>query len=75
MVENFLLPQWRAGALAGAISAQAFYIRVGVGETITTLDVLEGRMSAEIGIADARPAEFIILRFCQMMPESLSIPT
>ncbi|QJW89130.1 phage tail sheath family protein [Spirosoma taeanense] len=70
MVENFLTLQWRAGALAGARPEQAFYVKVGLNETMTALDVLEGRMIVEIGMAAVRPAEFIILRFSHKMQES-----
>src|SRR5690606_15075040 len=42
MIENFLTLQWRAGALQGAKPEQAFFVRVGLGETMTALDVLEG---------------------------------
>ncbi len=70
MIENFLLLQWRAGALAGAKPEHAFYVRVGLGETMTALDILEGRMNVEIGMAVVRPAEFIILKFSHKMQES-----
>ncbi|MBD2700750.1 phage tail sheath subtilisin-like domain-containing protein [Spirosoma sp. BT702] len=70
MVENFLTLQWRAGALAGAKPDQAFYVKVGLNETMTALDILEGRMIVEIGMAAIRPAEFIILRFSHKMQES-----
>ncbi len=70
MIENFLILQWRAGALAGAKPEQAFYVSVGLNETMTALDILEGRMIVEIGMAVVRPAEFIILRFSHMMQES-----
>lgn len=70
MIENFLTIQWRAGALAGAKPDDAFYVRVGLGQTMTSLDVLEGRMIIEIGMAAVRPAEFIILRFSHKMQES-----
>jgi phage tail sheath protein FI len=62
MIENFLLLQWRAGALQGAKPEDAFYVRIGLNETMTALDILEGRMIVEIGMAVVRPAEFIILR-------------
>jgi len=68
MIENFLTNQWRDGALAGAKPEDAFYVRVGLGTTMTALDVLEGRMNVEIGMAVARPAEFIILRFSHLLP-------
>ncbi|MEM8906790.1 MAG: phage tail sheath C-terminal domain-containing protein [Bacteroidota bacterium] len=70
MIENFLILQWRAGALAGAKPDQAFFVKIGLGETMTALDILEGRMIVEIGMAVVRPAEFIILRFSHKMQES-----
>ncbi len=70
MIDNFLILQWRAGALQGAKPEQAFYVNVGLNETMTALDILEGRMIIEIGMAVVRPAEFIILRFSHKMAES-----
>lgn len=70
MIENFLVLQWRAGALVGAKPDQAFYVRCGLGTTMTSLDILEGRMNVEIGMAVVRPAEFIILQFSHKMQES-----
>ncbi|HVI44772.1 MAG TPA: phage tail sheath family protein [Chitinophaga sp.] len=70
MIENFLINQWRAGALAGAKPEHAFYVKVGINETMTAFDILEGRMIVEIGLAVVRPAEFIILRFSHKMQES-----
>jgi phage tail sheath protein FI len=70
MIENFLTLQWRAGALAGAKPEHAFYVRCGLGTTMTSLDILEGRMNVEIGMAVVRPAEFIILQFSHKMQES-----
>jgi uncharacterized protein len=67
MIENFLILQWRAGAMNGAKPEDAFFVRVGLGETMTELDILEGRMIVEIGMAVVRPAEFIILRFSHKM--------
>ncbi len=70
MIENFLRLQWRAGALQGSKPEKAFFVKVGLGETMTALDILEGRMIVEIGMAVVRPAEFIILRFMHKLPES-----
>lgn len=70
MIENFLTLEWRRGALAGAKPTDAFFVKVGLGETMTSLDILEGRMIIEIGLAVVRPAEFIILRFSHKMQES-----
>ncbi|MCB0396112.1 MAG: phage tail sheath family protein [Flavobacteriales bacterium] len=70
MIENFLVKLWREGALAGAKPEQAFFVKVGLGETMTPLDILEGRMNVEIGMAAVRPAEFIILKFSHKLQES-----
>jgi hypothetical protein len=68
MMEDYLIQQWRAGALQGTSPHYAFYVRVGLGETMTEQDILEGRMIVEIGLAVVRPAEFIILRFMHRIP-------
>lgn len=70
MIENFLTVQWRQGALAGAVPQQAFFVKVGLGETMTAQDILEGRMIVEVGMAVVRPAEFIVLRFAHKMQTS-----
>lgn len=70
MIENFLLLQWRAGALQGSTPEKAYFVKVGLGETMSALDILEGRLIVEIGMAVVRPAEFIILRFMHKLPES-----
>lgn len=70
MIENFLITLWRQGALQGAKPEHAFYVAVGLGKTMTALDILEGRMIVEVGMAVVRPAEFIILRFSHKMAES-----
>ncbi|MBR9997746.1 MAG: phage tail sheath family protein [Cyclobacteriaceae bacterium] len=70
MIENFLTNLWRQGALQGAKPEHAFYVAVGLGKTMTSVDILEGRMIVEIGMAVVRPAEFIILQFSHKMAES-----
>jgi phage tail sheath protein FI len=56
--------------LAGAKPEHAFFVKVGLGQTMSAIDILEGRMIVEIGMAAVRPAEFIILRFSHKMQES-----
>lgn len=70
MIENFLNQQWKAGALAGSKPEEAFYVRVGLGQTMTPQDILEGTMNIEIGMAVVRPAEFIVLKFSHKMQEA-----
>ncbi|QDA61601.1 phage tail sheath family protein [Hymenobacter jejuensis] len=70
MIENFLTTLWRQGALQGIKPEHAFYVAVGLGKTMTALDILEGRLNVEIGMAVVRPAEFIILKFSHKLAES-----
>ncbi len=67
MIQNYLTQQWKAGALMGASTKEAFFVHIGLGETMTELDIWEGRLIVEIGMAVVRPAEFIILRFMHKM--------
>ncbi len=69
LIENYLTQQWHAGALMGNKPDQAFYVRVGLGTTMTQADIDAGRMIVEIGMAVVRPAEFIILRFSHKMSD------
>lgn len=70
MISNFLTQQWTLGALAGATPEQAFYVNIGLGQTMSPQDVLEGRLVVEIGMAVVRPAEFIILRFMHQLQQA-----
>ncbi|TPN87000.1 phage tail sheath family protein [Aquimarina algicola] len=69
MIESFLYGIWQQGGLAGATEEQAYFVNIGLGKTMTQQDILEGRMIVEIGIAAARPAEFIILKFSHKLQE------
>jgi phage tail sheath protein FI len=70
MIENYLTQKWREGALAGATTKEAFFVRCGLGTTMNSQDILEGRMYVEIGMAVVRPAEFIILKFFHKLQTS-----
>jgi uncharacterized protein len=67
MLENYFTTQWKNGALMGASTKEAFYVHIGLGETMSELDIWEGRMIVEIGLAVVRPAEFIVLTFMHKM--------
>ncbi|WP_299243413.1 phage tail sheath C-terminal domain-containing protein [uncultured Aquimarina sp.] len=69
MIESFLYGIWQQGGLVGSTEEQAYFVNVGLGKTMTQQDILEGRMVVEIGIAAARPAEFIILKFSHKLQE------
>ncbi|MDX1475463.1 MAG: phage tail sheath subtilisin-like domain-containing protein, partial [Reinekea sp.] len=70
MIQNFLTGVWKRGGLAGSSPADAFSVSVGLGETMTAVDILEGRMNITVLVAVTRPAEFIEITFQQQMQKS-----
>jgi phage tail sheath protein FI len=64
-VSAFLLTQWRNGALFGTKPEQAFFVRCDE-TTMTSDDILNGRMITVVGVAIVRPAEFVIFRVQQI---------
>lgn len=62
MINNYLMQKWRQGALAGTKPEDAFFVKVGLGETMIEQDIVDGRIIIEIGMAAVRPAEFILMR-------------
>jgi hypothetical protein len=70
LIETYLEGLWRQGALAGATQADAYFVSVGLGQSMTPQDILEGRMIINIGVAAVRPAEFIVLRFSHKLQQS-----
>jgi phage tail sheath protein FI len=70
MVRNFLTSVWKRGGLAGASPDDAFSVFVGLGETMTADDILEGLMKVSVLVAVSRPAEFIEITFQQQMQKS-----
>jgi len=70
MISNFLVNQWKAGALAGSTPEEAFSVHLGLGETMTPNDILDGYMKVTVKVAIVRPAEFIVITFVQKMQTS-----
>lgn len=70
MITNFLTGVWKRGGLMGAVPEDAFSVHVGLGETMTPNDVLEGILRVTVLVAMVRPAEFIEITFQQQMPKS-----
>ncbi|MEM7488915.1 MAG: phage tail sheath C-terminal domain-containing protein [Pseudomonadota bacterium] len=70
MIENFLTSVWKQGGLAGSVPTDAFSVHVGLGDTMTPVDVLEGILRITVLVAVVRPAEFIEITFQQQMQKS-----
>lgn len=71
LISNFLTSLWRSGALAGSTQRDAFAVRVGLGLTMTTQDVTDGRLRVEVMLAVVRPAEFHHITLEQMLVGSV----
>lgn len=70
MIENFLHSVWRQGGLAGAVPEDAYSVHVGLGDTMTAEDILEGILRVTVLVAITRPAEFIEITFQQQLQKS-----
>ena len=59
MLQNFLTSVWNRGGLVGAAPAEEFSVDVGLGETMTPDDILEGilRVSVPVSVTQQPPAE------------------
>jgi hypothetical protein len=69
-IRNFLTGIWKRGGLAGASPDDAFAVFAGLGETMTSVDILEGILRVTVLVAVTRPAEFIEITFQQQMQRS-----
>lgn len=63
-ITQFLVTEWRNGALMGTKPAEAFFVKVDR-TTMTQSDIDNGRLICIIGLAVVKPAEFVIFRLAQ----------
>ncbi|WP_417493968.1 phage tail sheath family protein [Maricaulis sp.] len=59
-VTDFLTGLWREGALSGATPREGFWVRCGLGQTMTATDIQTNTVRVQVGLAVLRPAEFIV---------------
>ena len=60
-IAGFLDHLWRQGALAGATAEESYYVLCGDANN-PPAEQADGRLLAEVGVAPAIPAEFVVLR-------------
>ena len=70
MIDGFLRGVWKRGGLAGTSPEDAYSIHIGLGDTMTPEDILEGILRISVFVAITRPAEFIEITFQQQMQKS-----
>jgi phage tail sheath protein FI len=67
VIANSLMQKWSMGALAGSKQEDAFYVRCGLGTTMSQNDIDQSRLIIEIGMAVIKPAEFVIIKMTYQM--------
>jgi hypothetical protein len=70
MISNFLNNLWQSGGLQGSTPKDAYSVQCGLGQTMTSLDILNGIMRVAVKVAMIHPAEFIIITYEQQMAKS-----
>ncbi len=61
VIRRFLDDIWKQGGFRGSKPEHAYGLKLGLGETMTEQDVLQGRLRIQVMMALLRPAEFIVI--------------
>jgi len=64
-IVSFMHGLFRKGAFQGAKASDAYFIRCGLGDTMTQEDIDAGQVIVIVGFAPLKPAEFVIVRIQQ----------
>jgi phage tail sheath protein FI len=65
----FMNGLFRAGAFQGQTAKEAYFVRCGLGDTMTQGDIDRGQVIVMVGFAPLKPAEFVIVRIQQKVGE------
>jgi phage tail sheath protein FI len=64
-IESFMNGLFRAGAFQGSKASDAYFVRCGLGDTMTQGDIDRGQVIVLVGFAPLKPAEFVVVRIQQ----------
>jgi len=64
-IGSFMNGLFRSGAFQGATAKDAYFVRCGLGDTMTQGDIDRGQVIVIVGFAPLKPAEFVIVRIQQ----------
>ncbi len=64
-IDSFMNGLFRAAAFQGAKASDAYFVRCGLGDTMTQGDIDRGQVVVIVGFAPLKPAEFVIVRIQQ----------
>ncbi len=68
-IGQFMNGLFRAGAFQGAKADDAYFVRCGLGDTMTQADIDRGQVIVIVGFAPLKPAEFVIVRIQQKVSQ------
>jgi phage tail sheath protein FI len=64
-IDNFMNGLFRVGAFQGEKASDAYFVRCGLGDTMTQGEIDAGQVIVIVGFAPLKPAEFVIVRIQQ----------
>lgn len=64
-IDSFMNGLFRVGAFQGEKASDAYFVRCGLGATMTQGEIDRGQVIVEVGFAPLKPAEFVIVRIKQ----------
>lgn len=67
--EAFMDGLFRSGAFQGQKASDAYFVRCGLGDTMTQDDIDRGQVIVIVGFAPLKPAEFVIVRIQQKVAQ------
>jgi phage tail sheath protein FI len=68
-IESFLDNMFRSGAFQGQTASQAYFVKCGIGSTMTQAEVDAGMVIVQVGFAALKPAEFVIVNVQQKVEQ------
>jgi phage tail sheath protein FI len=68
-IDSFMNGLFRSGAFQGEKSSDAYFVRCGLGDTMTQGDIDRGQVIVIVGFAPLKPAEFVIVRIQQKVAQ------
>ncbi len=68
-IGSFMDGLFRAGAFQGQKASDAYFVRCGLGDTMTQDDIDRGQVIVIVGFAPLKPAEFVIVRIQQKVAQ------
>lgn len=68
-IGSFMDGLFRAGAFQGTKASDAYFVRCGLGDTMTQDDIDRGQVIVIVGFAPLKPAEFVIVRIQQKVAQ------